>query len=64
VATDLAWLFRQIVATVERAGFVPIDGAPVPERPVSKFERKYAPAGAHAATFRYAAAAAPDAQAP
>ncbi len=50
VASDLAWLHRAMQARLAAAGLV--EAAPeAPIRPVSKFERKYAAAGTHAATF-------------
>jgi tRNA (guanine-N7-)-methyltransferase len=50
VASDLEWLYRAMRARLGAAGLAETD-AGVPPRPVSKFERKYAAAGTHAATF-------------
>ena len=49
VATDLAALHERMSHQLVAAGLAPGTGAPV--RPLSKFERKYAVTGAHAATF-------------
>ena len=64
VATDLSWLFHRIVAVVEQVGFRSVDDRPTPMRPVTKFERKYAPEGAYTAQFRYDPRLAGGAQAP
>jgi tRNA (guanine-N7-)-methyltransferase len=50
VASDLPDLFRAMWNRFTAAGLTPRGTAP-PPRPVSKFERKYARAGAHAASF-------------
>ena len=49
VATDLAALHERMSHQLVAAGLAPGTGAPV--RPLSKFERKYAVTGTHAATF-------------
>ena len=49
-ASDLEWLFRRMCARLTAAGLVETP-APMPARPVSKFERKYAGAGTWAACF-------------
>jgi tRNA (guanine-N7-)-methyltransferase len=50
VATDLEGLFRRMCARLAGAGLVETP-APSPERPASKFERKYAVAGTWTACF-------------
>jgi tRNA (guanine-N7-)-methyltransferase len=50
VASDLAWLHDTMRSRLTGAGLVETD-APPPERPVSKFERKYAAAGTYATAF-------------
>jgi tRNA (guanine-N7-)-methyltransferase len=50
VATDLPHLFDDIASTLAEGGFRATAAAPVP-RPTTKFERKYAGAGTHAAAF-------------
>src|SRR5262249_5503572 len=50
VASDLPWLHRLMRERLGSAGLLEV--APcLPARPVSKFERKYAAAGTHTATF-------------
>ena len=49
VASDLAWLFDDIARALVAEGFARV-GTP-PARPSSKFEGKYATAGAYEATF-------------
>jgi len=50
VATDLPDLFAAIGTALAAAGFA-ATGATSPVRPTTKFERKYAQAGTHAAAF-------------
>ncbi len=50
VVSDLDWLCRQMRERLRAAGLVEI-AASVPPRPLSKFERGYAAAGVHTATF-------------
>ncbi len=50
VASDLPWLFRRMCDRLIEAGLC-LDATPLPDRPLSKFERKYATAGTWAATF-------------
>jgi tRNA (guanine-N7-)-methyltransferase len=50
VATDLAWLFEEIVGVFVGGGFARREDEP-PARPTTRFERKYAQAGTFAATF-------------
>ena len=50
VATDLPGLFDDITGALAQAGFRATADAPLP-RPTTKFERKYAQAGTHAAVF-------------
>jgi len=49
-ASDLEWLFRRMCARLTAAGLVETP-APMPARPISQFERKYAGAGTWAACF-------------
>jgi tRNA (guanine-N7-)-methyltransferase len=51
VASDLAWLFAHMDATLAGAGFVPDPGPPTRTRPVTPFERKYGRDGTHARTY-------------
>ncbi len=55
VATDLGWLFEEIAATLEAGGFEAVAGRAAPDRPTTRFERKYAGAGTFAASFVVAA---------
>jgi tRNA (guanine-N7-)-methyltransferase len=56
LASDLGWLAGRMRARLAAAGLLEV-GRNAPPRPVSKFERKYAAAGTHAATFAKPAAA-------
>jgi tRNA (guanine-N7-)-methyltransferase len=51
VATDLAWLFDEIAAVLRQNGFVERAATLAPDRPTTKFERKYAQAGTYRAAF-------------
>ena len=51
VATDLPDLFAAICRTLSAAGLVAAPAATSPVRPLSRFERKYASAGAYGASF-------------
>jgi tRNA (guanine-N7-)-methyltransferase len=51
VATDLGWLFEEMARALEGAGFDAVAGRAAPERPTTRFERKYAGAGTFAASF-------------
>ena len=50
VASDLAWLHRDMCDQLAKAGLREVE-ASLPARPVSKFERKYAGEGTWAASF-------------
>jgi len=51
VATDLRWLFDEIARTLVAAAFIRDDADSLPDRPMTRFERKYATAGTFSGTF-------------
>jgi hypothetical protein len=58
VATDLGWLYEEMRRILTSAGFAPVPDVPAPDRPTTRFERKYARAGTFGGSF-----ALPDSQA-
>src|SRR5262249_2357829 len=51
VATDLGWLYDDVVAVLTTSGWSRPAGASSPMRPVTRFERKYAGGGTFAGSF-------------
>jgi len=51
VATDLGWLYETIDNTLTAGGFSRHADTPPPQRPTTRFERKYAGAGTYAGSY-------------
>jgi tRNA (guanine-N7-)-methyltransferase len=51
VATDLGWLYEEMRRILTSAGFALVPETPAPDRPTTRFERKYARAGTFGGSF-------------
>lgn len=51
VATDLAWLYDDVERILTSAGFARVPDASGPDRPTTRFERKYARGGTFGGSF-------------